>query len=485
MDHLKSKVFSSIGWAFSSQASREICQFIVSIILARILLPKDYGLVSMATTVTGFIQMFNTMGFRSALIQKQNSNDKDYTTAFWTTLLLSVSLYIVTVSISPIAAWFFEEPILKGLMSISALGFIITALNTIHFARLEKAMDFKKISIIEICTTLISGIVSITLATNGYGVWSLVVGGIAGQVLTMPLPWYFTRWRPSYTFDKAALKELFGFGSRVTGAVFINYFARNADNLIIGKVLGSTALGYYSMAYGLMLKPLQYVSSNFSRVLFSAFSSIRNDAEKTRSAYLKVVHFISLITFPMMTGLLFVAPEFVQVVYGSKWAPIVPIFQILCLLGASQSIGSTVGTIYMSQGRADLQLKYTAIFSSIVVASFFVGVQWGVIGVAVAYAFASGGIWMWSHAIANRLIGLQMKTLLSQLVPSITASAGMYALLSVIKYFQSMYTNFHMVAGVLLFEFVLLGFFSYTLFIYIIDSAVFRELTAMFKNRYA
>lgn len=479
---LKRRVIHAVGWTFSSQVSREMLQFGVSIVLARLLSPKDYGVVGMSATVLGFVQIFNTFGFRSALIQKQDVTDRHYSTAFWMTLAISVSLYLVTVLVSPLAALYFKEPQLTGIMVVSALGFIATSLSTIQMAMLEKQIDFKKITIIELMTAVINGIVSISLALTGHGVWSLVWGSIAGQTAALPLTWYMIRWRPAFLFDKHAFKELFGFGAHLTGANIINYFARNADNLIIGRVLGASALGYYTLAYNLMLKPLQYVSSNIARVMFPALSAIKNDREKTRQTYLKVVQYISIVTFPMMAGLLFLAPDLIPAVYGNRWMPVVPIFQILCLLGAIQSIGTTVGIIYISQGRADLQFKYTLIFSPIMVCSFFIGVQWGVMGVATGYLISSGSIWIWSHVVANKLIGLRLATLFAKMAPATIASIGMFLALSLTRYIPLEFAYAPIAIYAKLITLVLAGIISYTVFIYLIKGDEFRAMLKSYRN---
>lgn len=478
----KQKIIHSLAWTFSSQVSRELLQFVVSIVLARLLVPRDYGLVGISGAILGFIQIFNTLGMRSSLIHRQDLRPAHYTTAFWTTIALSSSLCVVTVLLAPYVAVFFNEPLLERIIPVSAMVFIVNALNTVHFAILEKALDFKKITIVELSTSVLSGAISITLALTGYGVWALVLGGLAAQVILLPLPWIMTGWKPAFSYEQKAFRELFSFGAHLTGAGILNYIIRNADNLIIGKVLGSTALGYYSLAYTLMLKPLYYVSGNIGRVLFPAFSSIKDDKARIRAAYLKVVQFISLITFPMMTGLLFVAPQFFELVYGQKWMPAVPVFQILCLLGATQSIGTTVGTIYLSQGRADLQFRYTLIFSPILIFSFFLGVNWGIEGVALCYALASGSIWVWSHVIANKLIDLRLGELFARFVPAVIASLGMYLSLLLIKFGQGL-LELEFPLEILLVEFIVFGSISYLLITYFLKADFFTEIAAVLKKR--
>lgn len=429
MSNLKQRIIGGLGWALSSQVATEVFRFGVTLVLVRLLSPRDYGLNALAGTMLGFIQIFSSLGFSQALIQKQDVTSVDYSTAFWSTLFLSLLLCGAVVLLAPAAALFFEEPLVDPLLKVAALGFILSALGTMQLAQLQKALAFKQIMLVELLTAVFAGITSIALALKGFGVWSLIIGGLVGQALALPVLWKMSIWKPRIVFSKRAFSELFAFGAHLTVGGIINYLMRNLDNVIIGKVLGSTALGYYSLAYNLMLKPLQYISFNIARVLFPALSSIRGDKEKTRKVYLKAVHFISLITFPMMSGFLFVASPVVEIVYGAKWMPVVPVLQILCLVGAIQSVGTTVGTIYLSQGRADLQLKYTVIFAPIVIGSFIIGVHWGIEGVAAAYAVATLGIWMWSHKIANGLIDLQLSPFFRELMTAALSSALMCVVL--------------------------------------------------------
>lgn len=426
---LRRRVLHSAGWTLSSQVLREVIQFGVSVVLARLLSPKDYGLVGMSAAVIGFTQIFNTIGFRSALIQKQDLDDSHYSTAFWTTVVMSSGLCVLLTIVAPLLARFFREPALDAIIRVSSLGMIVTSLTTVHYAILEKRMDFRRVVFVEAATALASGVVGIALAVSGYGVWSIVLGPLVGQATLLPVPWLMTGWRPRLVFRSTSFRDLFAFGAHLTGANVVNYFARNADNLIIGRFLGATSLGYYAMAYNLMLRPLSLVSGNIGRVLFPALSAMKSDQPRTRTAYLKMVQMISLVTFPMMVGLCFIAPELIRVVYGTKWLPVVPVLRILCLLGATQSIGTTVGTIYLSQGRTDLNLKYTLIFTPILMASFFAGIHWGIVGVAACYALTDCSLWIWSHMVANRLIGLRLSDVFSRLIPATAGALGMLAVL--------------------------------------------------------
>lgn len=479
MSNLKQKIVGGIGWTMSSQIATQLVSFGVTLVLVRLLSPRDYGLYALVGTVLGFVQIFNTLGFSQALIQKEKVTSLDYSTAFWSTLLLSLLLCGIVIVSSPVAVVFFKEPLVAPILKVASLSLVISALGTMQLAQLQKSLAFKRIMLIEFLTALFAGIASIVLAINKFGVWSLVLGSLTGQVLALPILWKMSEWKPQIAFSKQAFSEFFAFGAHLTVGGIINYFMRNMDNVIIGKVLGSTALGYYSLAYNLMLKPLQYISANVGRVLFPALSSIKGDKDTTRKVYLKAVHYISLITFPMMSGLLLVAPSVVEVVYGPKWMPVVPVLQILCLVGAMQSIGTTVGTIYLSQGRADLQMKYTIIFAPIVIGSFIVGVYWGIEGVAAGYALATSSIWVWSHKIANKLIDLEILTVFRELIPALCASILMCAALGSLYFLQQYFLGQTPTAPCQLAMMIPAGVVSYIVALALFFPITFRKLRAL------
>jgi PST family polysaccharide transporter len=276
-----------------------------------------------------------------------------------------IILFVLTVLVSPFVADFFKEDLVQPILIFTAIGLIIGSFSVVHRALLEKSLNFKKITIAEVCAALVSGIIAIFLAINGYGVWSLVFGGLAGNFISVIILWKISAWRPSLKFSFAHFKELFGFGGHVVGSRVLNYIDSNMDYLVVGKLLGTSALGYYTFAYHLITFPLHKISMIVTRVTFPAFSTIQDDNDTLRKGYLKVVRYISLITFPMIAGIFVVAPEFVVVVYGAKWAPMILPLQILCLAGALKSVGTTVSSILLSKGRADIQFKWN-IFTAIV-----------------------------------------------------------------------------------------------------------------------
>lgn len=419
---LKQKTIKGLTWSFASQFGKQASLFIITAILARLLSPDDFGLLGMATVFTGFVQMINEEGISGALIQNQKLGEKHYSSVFWLNIFVGALLMLLMTFLSPLIAAFYRKPELSPILMLISLNFITASFVVVQRALFTKELDFKKLAIAETIAVIASGIVAIVLAYKGYGVYSLVYQILILTLINMLALWMLSNWRPKFTFEIEAIKDIFHFSIHMTGFNILNYIARNIDYLLIGKFLGAEPLGYYTLAYKLMLYPLQSISWTIGRVMFPAFSKIQHDLAKVRENYLKMIKAISLITFPMMFGLFAVAPEFIRVVYGPKWEPVILLIQILCFCGLVQSIGTTVGTIYQSQGRADLQFKLSAIYAAMASSSIAVGLQWGLVGVALSYSIFSI---IWTHFsmfIVAKIIRIRYKLFYAQLLTAFVFS---------------------------------------------------------------
>ncbi|MCG7847617.1 MAG: MOP flippase family protein, partial [ANME-2 cluster archaeon] len=402
--NLRKSTAIGILWTGISQLSTQVFRFIVIIILARLLHPEEFGIVGLAAIFIGFISTVNELGMSAAIIQRKDVDETHLSTSFWASVGTGITLFVLTVLVSPLVADFFQEDLVQPILIITAIGLVIGSFSVVHRALLEKSLDFKKITITEVCAAYVSGIISILLAISGYGVWSLVFGGLVGNFISVIILWKISAWRPSLKFSFAHFKELFGFGGHVMGSRLLNYIDSNMDYLVVGKLLGAVALGYYTLAYHLITFPLHKISIIVTRVTFPAFSTIQDDNDTLRKGYLKVVRYISLITFPMLAGMFVVAPEFVVVVFGTKWAPMILPLQILCLAGALKSVGTTVGSILLSKGRADIQFKWNILTAILLPIAVLLGANYGIVGVAAAITVMTISLFPIIQMITNKLI---------------------------------------------------------------------------------
>ncbi len=430
MENLRDRTLSGIGWSGIAHIVRQLLLFVVSVILARLLSPREFGLIAMVIVFTGFAELFGDMGLGAALIQKLNLKRSHLSSVFWVNLITGVALTGIVIAVAPLIASFYGEPALKPLAMVIAFNFLIGSFKVVQNALLQKEMNFRKIAMVEISAALIAGAIAVTMALTGFGVWSLVAQSILLTTISVIVLWFISPWRPDLSWNFKALKELLGFSSNLLGFNVLNYWVRNLDNLLIGKFIGSSPLGIYSRAYSLMLLPVTQISHVVSRVMFPALSSIQKDIVKVKRIYLRSTRIIALVTFPMMAGLFVLAEPFILTVLGSKWGEVIPILRLFCITGMGQSIGTTVGWIYTSQGRTDIQFKW-GICSGIVRAiAFIIGLRWGILGVATAYVL-SGYVILWypAWAIPGRLINLKFSEMLKNISGTFFCAIAMSAVM--------------------------------------------------------
>lgn len=317
---LLASAISSVKWSSISQVARQVLQILTTIVLAKTLSPSDFGLMSMAMVVIGFLNIFRDLGTSSAVIQRRDLSEKLLSSIFWVNVLFGTAVTIVVYFFAPMVASFYNEMRLTPVLKLLSASFLISSAGITQQALMERKLEFTKLARAEIAATFFGAAVGITLAFSGAGVWSLVFQALSSAVVsTILLSFFFSSWRPRLLFDFTETKEVARFSLNLSGFNITNYFVRNADYLLIGKFLGAQELGYYSLAYRIMLYPLQNVTSVISRVMFPVYSRIRDDNKKFKIAYLDVAGTIALITFPMMLGMMGVSNYFVSVFFGEKW----------------------------------------------------------------------------------------------------------------------------------------------------------------------
>jgi len=386
---LDSKIRTGVAWSGLAQMGAQFVALVVSVILTRLLSPQDFGLVGMVLVFTNFASVFADMGFGVALVQKLDVTQHHKNAVFWISIVIGAVTTLIMAAAAPLIASFYNVPEVQPLAVAISLIFFINAFATVKVALLQKAMDFRKIAAAQLTSTVISGLVALYLAFSGFGVWSLVAMYIASAIVNVAVLWMITPWRPDFSLQWHALKDLSKFTMNLLGFSVFNYWTRNGDNLLVGRFVGSAALGIYARSYQILLLPVSQVSGVITNVMFPAFSAIQKDVERVKDMYLKSISVISLVTFPLTLGLLVVSQSFVLALFGDKWAEMIPILQVFCLLGLIQSIGTTVGWIYQSQGRTDIMFRWGLVSGSIFIISFVVGLRWGALGVAVAYTVAN------------------------------------------------------------------------------------------------
>lgn len=386
MTSLKEKAVKGVFWSSIDRFSSQGIQFIFSILIARMLLPSDYGVIAMLGIFLAVSQSFIDSGFGTALVQKIDRTETDFSTVFYFNVLVACFFYGLLWIISPYIAAFYDIPLLESVTKAVALTLIFNALGGIQNAKLTIAIDFKTRAKISLMCTISTGIIGLIMAYKGYGVWALVTQNIANSVLNATLLWLFVRWIPQRTFSMQSFRQLFGFGSKLLASGLLDTIYNNIYPLVIGKFFSASTLGVYSRASSLAQYPSSNLTSVLQSVTFPVLSSIQNDEERLGNAYRRLLRMSVFIIFPLMIGLSAVADPFIRLVLTDKWEGAIYLLQIVCFSMMWYPVHAINLNLLQVKGRSDYFLKLEIIKKIIGVSMLCITVPMGI--VAMCY----GGI---------------------------------------------------------------------------------------------
>lgn len=402
-------------------------RFLTNVVLARLLAPEVFGVVAVALVVTMLLDQLRDMGTGAAVIQRARVDDRLLNTVFYLNIALGALLAVILfLTAAPLSAWLGNREATTVLQAFAGLTFV-GSLGQIHHALLRRHMRFGEIAIANSVTAIVIAIVSIAGALLGHGYWSLVAGTIAGTVVGTVMVWIYDRWRPSWQFDMASLRSIWSFSSNLFLSNVVFYFFTQVDKVIISHALGAGPVGTYSMAQRTVSAPVNSMSTVVGEVTFPAFSRRQDDDAGLRSGFVRSSRVIALVTFPLMFGLAAVATSVVPVVFGPRWEGLVPLVWLLAPVGAIQSVTTQSAQLLLAKGRADLALRWGLVYSVVLVSLELVGVRWGVVGVAGAYAAGLLLLTLPGLAIAFRLIDLPLRAFGAAMAPHAAITAAMVA----------------------------------------------------------
>lgn len=392
MENLRSKTEKGIKWSGIDQIFRLFISIGISAFLARFISPSDFGLFAMINIVVGFLSIFKDFGLGNAIIYKTDITDEEINNIFWVNNGIAFLLGIVLFFASPVIADFYKEVKLIKLTQAMAVFFMLGSLSSIPDALVRKNIDFKMLFTRNITNLIISGVIAMVCAYMGLGVWALIIQLYISLIAGVYLNYKMISWRPKWQKpDWHILKPFLSYSLPLLGENTINYWVRNIDNLLIGKWQGEQMLGYYSRSYNLMLLPVRQISGAVMRVVFPAFSIIKDNKNKVWENYKKLLNITAFITFPLMALMYLLGDEIIYTVYGSKWSASVPIFKGLCLLGAFQSLGAYCGSIFSSQGKTFLQFRLGIFLKPLMISGIVIGLYYkGIMGLIYGYTLTSG-----------------------------------------------------------------------------------------------
>jgi O-antigen/teichoic acid export membrane protein len=405
---LKQKTIRGLAWSMVEKFGYQLLQFIFLLVLARILNPEDFGLLAMVFVFILLSQVLIDGGLGSAIIQKKEATEQDYSTVFYFNLLTGIALYLILFFAAPVIAAFFKEVLLCRIIRILGLILIINAAIIVQVVKLRRKLDFKTQAGINLSAVLISGLLALLMAWKGMGVMSLVYFQLSMFGIKAVLYWSLGRWYPSSGFCRKSFKELWKFGSKLLAASILNQIFLEVYSLIIGRVFNARNLGFYDRARRFQTFVVQNINSTVDLVLFPALSRLQDDREKLSRAYRTIIELISFAIFPLMIMLFIIAKPLVVLLLTDKWLPAVLYLKLLCLAGLAYPLSSINLNILKVKGRTDLIFKLEIIKKTLIILIIFLTLRYGITGLIVGQIFHSLLAYMINSYYSGRYIDLNV-----------------------------------------------------------------------------
>lgn len=381
---LSKKVVQGGFWIFTLRIISRVLGLIRTIILARLLVPADFGLLGIGMLSIATIESFSQTGFSHALIQKKENIDSYLDTAWTVSAIRGIILFLILFVSAPLIAKFFNSDQTTQVIRVISISLIITGFKNIGVLFFFKELEFNKQFIYELSGTLFDLSVAITLAFILHNVWALIWGGLAGNVLRFCMSYLLHPYRPKLKIKKSEVKELFRFGKWIIGSGIIGFLINRGDDIVVGKIIGVTALGIYQMAYLFANLPATEITHVVAQVTFPAYSKLQDNIPQLRSFFLKVLRLTIFFSAPIAGGIFVLIPEFTKLIMGNKWMPMLPALQILVLAGLIRSLAATTGPIFYAVGRPQIETKWQAIRLTILAILIYpFTIHWGITGTAM------------------------------------------------------------------------------------------------------
>lgn len=416
---------SGAMWNGTTYALSKGLVLISTVVLARLLVPDDFGLVGIGLLVVGYLEIVNDFGVSAAVIQRRDDHLRTADVAFWTNMMLGTVLTVAGVAAAPLIADFFQEERATTIIQVLSLTLFVSSIGAIHEARLRRELDFRRRAGPELAKGLVKGTVAISLAAFGAGAWSLVWAQMASAIIGSLMYWRALPWRPRRRWDGSIARSLLGFGSQITLVGLLGTVLRNVDYILVGRWLGTRALGLYTLAFRLPQLVVEGVATIVGQVVFPAFSRLQDDPARMRAALARVLTMTSLLIAPLGIGIALVADPFVRVFYGERWAPAITTMQLLAVYMVVQSASRNVGDLYKAIGRPGILTTLAVAKLTFTVPALIVAVPHGIVAVAatqVGAALVATGI---DLAVASRRVGLRARDVVAVFAPAARATTVM------------------------------------------------------------
>lgn len=423
-DAFKQKALNSALWKFLDKIGTQVAQFIIQIVLARLLLPSDYGLIGLLTIFIAISDVFIQQGFATALIQKKDVDDLDYSSVFFANIFLSFILYGILFLIAPLVANFYNQPQLTSLMRVLSLSVIFGAIGAVHNAIMAKNLQFKKSFFRGLANTLTYGTTGIVLACLGFGVWSLVYSRILGVLVGSLVLCFTVNWKPSKCFSAQRIKNLFGYSSKIVGTNVLNTAFNNVHSLIIGKFFTANDLGYYQKGQSIPQTAMTAVDGSLNEVLFPTLSALQDDMDRLKSTLRRSLKLSIFFVFPMLIGIIVVAKPLVVILLTEKWLPCVPYMQLSCVVCLFWPFSARRNALN-ALGKSNVTFWVSIISKGLTIIGIVACIPFGVFAIMLGTICASSISFIIMTFLTKKYIRYYVNELIKDILPAVLLSAVM------------------------------------------------------------
>jgi len=434
VDKVGDKTRQGLKWVVSLQFIQKVFFFGCSVILARLLTPADYGLAAMAITLDTITWLVLALGVNSAVMYFQDNIEERLNAAFWLCLASSTFFFIVQMSVAPLIAHIYKEPMLIPIVRVSAIGLFITSMGAIQRTLLSKNLEYKRLSIFDACMNTLNNILYVALAFAGFRVWSFIYPKVIIAVITVITLWNMTKWRPEFKLYFKYWGEMLNYGKNVLFSSIIDYLLGNSTYILIGSLIGATYLGLYSFAYDKSMIVINNITAPIISISFPAFSRLQNHQEKLKNAFFKSVKMISLVSFLFGFVQLALGNEFINVLFGSKWTPAVILFQIIVIYSMLRAIILSGSPLMEATGNPHIVLRWNIIYAPVYIGCIFLGYKLGgLYGIAAATTIVGVIGSLIYLGIIMRVLNWKLSEFYSTIKPALFSSAITGSLLFLMK----------------------------------------------------
>jgi len=422
---LSRKTVRAAAWNYLSFGLGKLSVMVTITILARLLGPNEFGVVGYASLAIAYLTVLQDLGLGHALIQRRGDIEEASDSVFTSNLLVGMALTLIIYFTAPFVAVFFHEPRVELLMQVLGVSFTIEALGSAHLTLLRRELNFRRKLIPDLGRTVVKGVVSISLALLGYGVWSLVIGQLAGVAASVVLAWMSYPWRPRLYINTAIIRSMFSFSVPIIAVEILGAIGTNLDYTLIGRMLGDTALGLYTMAYKIPELAITSICFMVAQVLFPAYSSVQHDMRLLTRGFLATIRYLQVVIMPIALTIIILADPLVRGLLGSEWVEAIPLLQLIAVACLIRSIGTNVGDVYKAVGRPSILWKLGIFNVSVLAACLVIGVRHGRTGVAIAHIIASVEQMSLRLYVATRILDITLHDIWIEIRPSVNAGAAL------------------------------------------------------------